>query len=252
MMTELIQLGDIAINVTRKDVISPVLANIYLHYIYDLWVQQWWRQNGTGEVIVVRYADDTVVGFQRRSDAERFLDELRQRLKKFGLELRPQKTRIIGFGRFAELNRKAQGLGKPETFGFLGFTHICKTNKGGSYPILRHTIRKRQREKITQVKETIRRIMHRPIAEQALYLKRVMNGFFNCFAVPIKSRVINAFYYHVKWYSCRALRRRSQASRLTWQRMKRLIDHSLPPERLRHPLPDARFSVMTQGASLVR
>ena len=233
-------------------VISPVLANIYLHYVYDLWVNQWRRQSGIGEVIVVRYADDTVVGFQRRSDAERFLDELRQRLKKFGLELNPQKTRIIEFGRFAERNRKAQGLGKPETFAFLGFTHICGTSKVGGYLILRHTIRKRLREKIKQVKETIRRMRHRPIAEQIVYLKRVMNGFFNYFAVPTNNRAINAFYYYVTWYWCRALRRRSQTSRLTWQRMKRLIDHSLPSARLRHPLPDVRFRVMTRGGSPVR
>jgi RNA-directed DNA polymerase len=233
-------------------VISPVLANIYLHYVYDLWVHQWRRQNADGSVVVVRYADDTGVGFQFRSDAARFVDELRQRLQKFGLELHPQKTRIIEFGRFAARNRKAQGRGKPETFGFLGFTHICGTNKRGSYLILRHTIRQRLREKLRQVKETIRRMMHRPIAEQGLYLKQVMNGFLNYFAVPTNSRAINAFYYNVAWYWCRALRRRGQISRLTWQRMARLIDLWLPPARIRHPLPDARFNVMTQGRSPVR
>ncbi|HEY5929693.1 MAG TPA: group II intron reverse transcriptase/maturase [Burkholderiales bacterium] len=232
-------------------VISPVLANIYLHYVYDLWVQQWRRRN-EGEVIVIRYADDTVVGFQRRSDAERFLDELRQRLQKFGLALNPQKTRMIEFGRFAERNRKAQGLGKPATFGFLGFTHICGTNKRGGYLILRHTIRKRLREKVREVKETMLRMMHRPIEEQGLHLKRVMNGYFNYFAVPTNSRAINAFYYHVTWYWCRALRRRSQTHRLTWERMQRLIALWLPPARLRHPLPDVRFSVMTRGGSPVR
>src|SRR6266498_1339159 len=233
-------------------VISPVLANIYLHYVYDLWVHQWRKQKADGEVIVVRYADDTVVGFQRRPDAERFLDELRQRLQKFGLELHPQKTRIIEFGRFAERNRKAQGLGKPETFAFLGFTHICGTSRSGGYLILRHTIRQRLREKLRQVKETIGRLMHRPVAEQGLYLKQVMNGFFNYFAVPTNSRAINSFYRHVAWYWCRALRRRGQISRLTWQRMKRLIAYWLPSARIRHPLPDLRFSVMTQGGSPVR
>jgi RNA-directed DNA polymerase len=192
------------------------------------------------------------VGFQRRSDAEWFLNELRQRLQKFGLELHPQKTRIIEFGRFAERNRKAQGLGKPETFAFLGFTHICGTSRGGGYLILRHTIRQRLREKLRQVKETIGRLMHRPVAEQGLYLKQVMNGFFNYFAVPTNSRAINSFYRHVAWYWRRALRRRGQISRLTWQRMKRLIDYWLPPARIRHPLPDVRFSVMTQGGSPVR
>jgi group II intron reverse transcriptase/maturase len=233
-------------------VISPVLANIYLHYVYDLWVNQWRRQNGSGEVIVVRYADDTVVGFQRRSDAERFLDEFRQRLQKFGLELHPQKTRIIEFGRFAEQNRKAQGLGKPDTFAFLGFTHICGTNKRGSYLILRHTIRERLRDRLRQVKETIGRMMHRPIAEQGLYLKQVLNGYYNYFAVPTNSRAINSFYRHVGWYWCRALRRRSQTNRMSWQRMKRLIDLWLPPAHIRHPHPDARFRVMTQGGSPVR
>ena len=233
-------------------VISPVLANIYLHYVYDLWVHQWRRQNADGNVVVVRYADDTVVGFERRSDAERFVDELRQRLQKFGLELHPQKTRIIEFGRFAACNRRAQGRSKPETFAFLGFTHICGTSKRGSYLILRHTIRERLRERLRQVKETIKRMMHRPIAEQGLYLKQVMNGFLNYFAVPTNSRAINAFYYNVAWYWCRALRRRGQISRLTWQRMARYIDLWLPPARIRHPLPDVRFSVRTQGRSPVR
>lgn len=232
--------------------ISPVLANIYLHYVYDLWVHRWRRQGADGNVVVVRYADDTVVGFQFRSDAMRFLDELRQRLQKFGLELHPQKTRIIEFGRFAARNRKAQGRGKPETFAFLGFTHICGTNKRGSYLILRHTIRERLREKLRQVKETIKRMMHRPIAEQGLYLKQVMNGFLNYFAVPTNSRAINAFYYNVAWSWCRALWRRGQISRLPWRRMARYIDLWLPPARIRHPYPDLRFNVRTQGRSPVR
>src|SRR6266508_2892161 len=170
----------------------------------------------------------------------------------FQSELHPQKTRIIEFGRFAERNRKAQGLGKPETFAFLGFTHICGTSTSGGYLILRHTIRQRLREKLRQVKETIGRLMHRPVAEQGLYLKQVMNGFFNYFAVPTNSRAINSFYRHVAWYWCRALRRRGQISRLTWQRMKRLIAYWLPSARIRHPLPDLRFSDMTQGGSPVR
>lgn len=233
-------------------VISPVLANIYLHYVFDLWVHRWRQKGADGNVVVVRYADDTVVGFQFRADAMRFLDELRQRLQKFGLELHPQKTRIIEFGRFAARNRKAQGRGKPETFAFLGFTHICGTNKRGSYLILRHTIRERLREKLRQVKETIKRMMHRPIAEQGLYLKQVMNGFLNYFAVPTNSRAINAFYYNVAWYWCRALRRRGQISRLPWQRMARYINLWLPPARIRHPYPDLRFNVRTQGRSPVR
>ena len=203
-------------------------------------------------VVRSRRATHPVAGFQHRSDAERFLDELRQRLQKFGLELHPQKTRIIEFGRLATRKRTAQHLGKPETFAFLGFTHICGTSRRGTFLILRHTVRERLREKLRQVKETIWRMMHRPIAEQGLYLKRVVNGFLNYFAVPTNSRAINSFYRHVGWYWCRALRRRGQVSRLTWQRMKRLTDLWLPPARLRHPLPDVRFSVMTQGRSPVR
>ena len=155
-------------------------------------------------VVRSRRATHPVVGFQHRSDAERFLDELRQRLRRFGLELHPQKTRIIEFGRLAERKRKAQNLGKPETFAFLGFTHICGTSRGGTFLILRHTVRERLREKLRQVKETIWRMMHQPIAEQGLYLKRVMNGFLNYFAVPTNSRAINSFYRHVGWYWCRA------------------------------------------------
>jgi group II intron reverse transcriptase/maturase len=233
-------------------VISPVLANIYLHYVYDLWVHQWRRRATTGEVIVVRYADDTVVGFQHLPDAERFLAELRQRLQKFGLELHPQKTRIIEFGRYAARNREARGLGKPETFAFLGFRHICGTNRNGKFLILRHTLRDRLRTALRRVKDNLRRMMHQPISKQGLYLKRVLNGYFNYFAVPTNTRAMNAYYWNVAWYWRRALQRRSQTGRMTWERMERHVKRWLPTARIRHPHPDVRFRVMTQGKSPVR
>ena len=232
-------------------VISPLLANIYLHYVYDLWAQQWRQQHAQGDVIVVRYADDMVVGFQFEHDARRFLTDLGQRLERFGLQLHAQKTRTIEFGRYAAKNRKARGL-KPETFDFLGFTHICGTNRKGGFIIRRHTARKRLRAKLHEIKDVIGRMRHLPIQDQGAYLKRVMNGYFNYFAVPTNNRAINSFYRHVTWYWYRALRRRSQTSKLTWEKMKRLIGTWLPPARLRHPLPDVRFRVMTQGKSPVR
>ena len=233
-------------------VVSPVLANIYLHYAYDLWAHQWRNRHAQGNVVVVRYADDTVVGFQHLDDAERFLSDLKERLRKFALDLHPGKTRLIEFGRFALPNRKAKRLGKPETFDFLGFTHICGKNRKGGFLIRRQTVRKRLKEKLCQVKETLRRMMHIPIPEQGQYLARVLNGFFNYYAVPTNSRAINSFYRHVGWYWFRTLRRRSQTSKLTWERMKRLTDKWLPPARLRHPLPDMRFDVTTRGRSPVR
>ena len=199
----------------------------------------------------MRHADDTVVGFRFKCDARRFLADLAQRLERFGLQLHPGKTRTIEFGRFAVKRCRDRGL-KPETFDFLGFTHICGVDRRGRFIIRRHTIRKRLSAKLREVKETLRRMMHMPVAEQGRYLKRVVNGYLNYFAVPTNNRAINSFYYHVGWYWYRALRRRSQTNRLTWHRMKKWIDLWLPPARIRHPLPDVRFRVMTQGGSPVR
>ena len=178
-------------------VISPLLANIYLHYVYDLWVQRWRRRSAQGDVIVVRYADDMVVGFQYLADAHRFLAELKQRLEAFALEVHPDKTRIIEFGRFAHENRRARGQGKPETFAFLGFTHIFGRTREGRRLIRRHTIRERLNAKLRQVKATLRRMRHLPIPEQGRYLRLVLNGFYNYYAVPTNFRALNAFYYHV-------------------------------------------------------
>src|SRR2546430_2440176 len=166
-------------------VISPLLANAYLHYVFDLWVQHWRKHRATGEIIVVRYADDMVLGFQYRADAERFLQEWRGRLQKFGLELHPDKTRLIEFGRFAATNRKERGKGKPETFNFLGFTHICgQTRKNGKFLVMRKTIRKRLLAKLKQVREVLRGLMHQPLAEVGKWLRSVVQGYFNYHAVP--------------------------------------------------------------------
>jgi RNA-directed DNA polymerase len=233
-------------------VISPLLANIYLHYVYDLWVQRWRRRSAQGDVIVVRYADDMVVGFQYLADAHRFLAELKQRLEAFALEAHPDKTRIIEFGRFAHENRRARGQGKPETFAFLGFTHICGRTRQGRWLIRRHTVRDRLNAKLKQVKATLRRMMHLAIPEQGRYLRLVLNGFYNYYAVPTNFRALNAFYYHVLWHWLRCLRRRSQRHRLTWRKMMRIAERWLPSPKLRHPYPDWRFDVMTRGGSPVR
>jgi RNA-directed DNA polymerase len=233
-------------------VISPLLANIYLHYVYDLWVQRWRRRCAQGDVIVVRYADDMVVGFQYLADAHRFLAELKQRLEAFALEVHPDKTRIIEFGRFAHENRRARGQGKPETFAFLGFTHIFGRTREGRRLIRRHTVRERLNAKLRQVKATLRGMMHMPIPEQGRYLRLVLNGFYNYYAVPTNFRALNSFYSHIMrhWQHC--LRRRSQRHRLTCQRMMRIAARWLPSPKLRHPCPDWRFDVMTRGRSPVR
>jgi RNA-directed DNA polymerase len=233
-------------------VISPFLANIYLHYVYDLWVQRWRRRSAQGDVIVVRYADDMVVGFQYLADAHRFLAELKQRLEAFALEVHPDKTRIIEFGRFACENRRARGQGKPETFAFLGFTHIYGRSREGRGLIRRHTVRERLNAKLRQVKATLRRMRHMPIPEQGRYLRLVLNGFYNYYAVPTNFRALNSFYWHILRSWQHGLRRRSQRHRLTCQRMMRLAARWLPSPKLRHPCPDWRFDVMTRGRSPVR
>jgi group II intron reverse transcriptase/maturase len=232
-------------------VISPLLANIYLHYVYDLWVRQWRKQKAHGDMIVVRYADDTVVGFLFEHDARHFLADLVLRLEQFGLQLHPDKTRTIAFGRFALKWCRDRGH-RPETFNFLGFTHICGVNRRGKFILRRHTMRERLGAKLREIKQTLRRMMHQPIHEQGAYVKRVVNGWLNYFAVPTNNRAVSSFYRHVAWYWFRSLRRRSQTRALNWAGMKRLINRWLPPARLRHPLPNVRFRVRTQGGSPVR
>jgi len=225
-------------------VISPLLANIYLHYAYDLWVKQWRARHARGDMIVVRFADDTVVGFQHRDDGERFLTDLKERLDEFALRLHPEKTRLIEFGKFAAERRARRGEGKPETFDFLGFTHICgKKADGQGFQLWRQTKRKRLKAKIREVKEELRRHMHAPIDEQGRWLNRVLRGHYAYFAVPTNSAALSAFRHHlvVRWI--RRLRRRSQRHRLTWARMQTYIDRYLLRPRILHPWPEQRFRV---------
>src|SRR6516165_1662287 len=225
-------------------VASPLLANVYLHYVYDLWVQQWRKRHATGDMIVVRYADDTIVGFQHRHDADRFLNDLKDRLAKFALSLHPEKTRLIEFGRYAAERRADRGKGKPETFDFLGFTHYCSTKKDSAdFQLGRKTQRKRMKAKLQEIKETLRQHRHKPIDEQGRWLATVIGGYFAYFAVPTNTYLLSAFRYHIsmKWFQ--SLRRRSQRHRLTWKRMTQLIDRFLPSPCVLHPWPDQRFGV---------
>jgi RNA-directed DNA polymerase len=198
-------------------VASPLLANVYLHYVYDLWAQQWRARHATGDMIIVRYADDAVVGFEHRQDAERFLNDLRERLRAFALELHPEKTRLIEFGRNAVRDRARRGEGKPTTFDFLGLTHICGTKKdGATFQLWRRTQRKRLRTKLKEVKEALRRRAHLPIAEQGRWLGTVVRGYFAYHAVPTNFQALCDFRKYAVWHWLRALRRRSQRWRVTW------------------------------------
>ena len=240
------------IGTVQGDSISPLLANIYLHYVFDLWVQHWRRKQSRGDVIVVRFADDFVVGFQRQDDAERFLTELRERFAKFGLELHPEKTRLIEFGRHAVQNRKDRGDGKPATFNFLGFTHSCSKTRRGEFTVLRQTMRKRWQAKLKEVRQRLRRDLHRPIPEQGAYLRSVVAGHIRYYGVPRNGPALMAFHHAVGRLWLRTLRRRSQKHRITWVRMRRLIARWLPHVYICHPYPDRRLRVATQGRSRMR
>jgi group II intron reverse transcriptase/maturase len=225
---------------------SPLLANIYLHYVFDLWVQAWRRKQTRDDVIVVRFADDIVLGFQNQSDAERFRQELAERLGKFGLELHPEKTRLLEFGPFAAENRKRRGQGKPETFDFLGFTHICvKKRSNGRFTVLRQTIRKRLQAKLNEVKAELRRRMHDPIPAVGKWLRSVVEGHFRYYGVPMNRQALSLFRFQVGWLWHRALSRRSQNGRVRWDRMERLIARWLPPVCIHHPYPLRRLGVIT-------
>lgn len=226
-------------------VISPLLANIYLHYALDLWVNWWRRRHARGEVYIVRYADDFVMGFQYRVDAERFQVELRKRLAKFSLELHADKTRLIEFGRFASEGRKSRGERKPETFDFLGFTHICsRRRKDGKFKLLRKTIGKRLRAKIEEVRQTLKRHRHKPVTEQGRWLRSVVQGHFNYYAVPGNREALDTFRTQISFAWLRALRRRSQKGKsLTWERMQRQMMKWIPTARVLHPYPNQRFCV---------
>jgi RNA-directed DNA polymerase len=232
--------------------VSPLLSNVYLHYVFDLWADQYRRRNARGEMIIVRFADDYIVGFQHRDDAERFLTGLRGRLAKFNLELAAEKTRLVEFGRFAAERRSKRGLGKPETFQFLGFTHICGKTRDGRFALRRITEAKRMQAKLHKVRDELRRRMHQPIPEQGLWLGAVVQGHVNYYAVPGNIEAAKAFRDQVTRHWYRALRRRSQRANLDWERMGRLADRWLPPARITHPWPDVRFDARTQGRSPVR
>jgi RNA-directed DNA polymerase len=232
--------------------ISPLLANLYLHYVFDLWVQRWRQTQAAGDVVVVRFADDLVVGFQYRHEAERFLAELRARFAKFGLALHPTKTRLIEFGPFADRNRRGRGQGKPETFNFLGFTHICGKKQSGRFTVLRQTIRQRLQAKLQEVKTELRRRMHFPIPEQGAYLRSVVGGHIRYFGVPMNGSAIRLFRRAVGRLWRRVLWRRSQTHRLPWHRMQQHITRWLPPAHICHPYPLVRLGVVTQGKSRMR
>ena len=233
-----------SVGTPQGSVISPMLANVFLHYVFDLWANQWRDRYARGSVIMVRYADDFVVGFQDRGDAERFLRELRRRFERFGLQLHPDKTRLIEFGRYAAERRAKRGLGRPESFNFLGFTHCCGTTLGGTFTIKRKSIAKRMRAKLQEIKQQLRRRMHAKVADTGGWLRSVVQGWFNYHAVPGNINCLNAFHTEVQRLWLRILRRRSQKGRVwTWDRMKRLKRRWLPKAQILHPYPDERFNV---------
>jgi group II intron reverse transcriptase/maturase len=232
--------------------ISPLLANIYLHYVFDLWAHQWRQRHATGDVVIVRYADDFVVGFQHKADAERMLAELRERFAQFGLALHPDKTRLIEFGRYAAERREARGLGKPETFDFLGFTHICGKTRKGWFQVRRQTMRKRLRAKLKEVKTELDRRLHQPYQVVGLWLGAVLRGHLQYYAVPLNYRSLASFRGAVMRHWKRWFSRRSQKGDVTWARLSAIAAVCLPPIRILHPYPDQRFGVRTQGGSPVR
>jgi RNA-directed DNA polymerase len=241
-------LEDGVVNVSEKGtgqgaVISPLLANIYLHYGLDLWAERWRRREATGDMIIVRYADDFIVGFEHEEDARRFLDALRKRLGEFALSLNDEKTRLIEFGRFAAQNRKRRGLGKPATFNFLGFTFICGKSRRGKFLIKRKSRGDRMRAKLQAIKQELRRRLHQPTAMQGKWLKQVVTGYFNYHAVPTNTRALAAFRDELTRSWQRILRRRSQRRPVNWEQMRALADTWLPRPHVLHPWPNQRFAV---------
>ncbi|MBF0502718.1 MAG: hypothetical protein HQM09_21470, partial [Candidatus Riflebacteria bacterium] len=233
--------------------ISPLLSNIYLHYVLDLWINQWRKRNAQGDVVIVRWADDFVVGFQYQYDAKRFLTELGERFRKFSLELHPEKTRLIRFGRYARRDcQRYDGKKKPETFNFLGFTHCCDVKRNGKFKVMRKTMGKRFTAKIHAVKEELRIRMHQSVKEQGKWLRSVLLGYFAYHAIPGNWGRIGGFRTQVgrMWY--RTLRRRSQKATITWAKMAGIIKQWLPPARILHKWPEERFLARTQGKSPVR
>jgi len=236
------QWSETKVGTPQGAVISPLLANIYLHYVLDQWVGEWRRESAKGEVMIVRYADDFVLGFQDRDEAERFLEQLRERMAEYGLELHSEKTRLIEFGRFAEGNRKRDGAGKPETFNFLGFTHICGTIwKSGKFTVKRKTVGKRMTAKLKAVAAELRKRTNDPIEQTGGWLTQVVRGYFNYHAVPGNLRRLYTFRRETARHWQFSLRRRSQRSRWTWERFEALITRYLPEPKILHPYPLERF-----------
>ena len=232
--------------------ISPLLANIYLHYVLDLWADQWRRTQAHGDVIIVRYADDFVVGFQHQSDATRFLEELRERFRQFNLELHADKTRILEFGRFAARQQESRGQGKPATFNFLGFTHVCDKTRDGRFIVLRRTMAARMRAKLLSIKQELRKRLHDPVWKVGRWLKAVLSGHYRYFGVPRNLKALNRFRVAVYWLWKRSLGRRSQKGPLNQDRYNPLAARWLPLPRVCQPYPEQRLSVIIQGKSPVR
>src|ERR1700674_813145 len=236
------QWSETKVETPQGAVVSPLLANVYLHYVFDLWVEAWRKKVAQGDVIVVRYADDLVVGFERRAEAQRFLEEFRERLAKFGLELHAEKTRLIEFGRFAARDRKQRGEGKPETFTFLGFTHYCgKRRSNGTFIVWRETAKKRLAAKLQAIKTELKRRRHEPIPSVGAWLRQVTSGYYQYHAVPGNLPRLHLFRWRLGWVWCRALSRRSQRCRISWARLHRLVERWIPVPRVLHPYPMQRF-----------
>ena len=227
----------------QGSVISPLFANIYLHYVLDLWADRWRRREATGDMIIVRYADDVVAGFEHEDDARRFLDAMRARFEEFALSLHPDKTRLIEFGRHAAARRERRGLGKPETFNFLGFTFICGKSRNGGFLLHRKSRGDRMRAKLQEIQEELRRRRHQAIPLQGEWLRRVVSGYFNYHAVPTNSRALTVFHYHIRRLWLRTLQRRSEKDGSTWKRIEKLAADWLPKPRILHPWPRERFAV---------
>ncbi len=244
--------SEVSIGTPQGAVISPLLANIYLHYVFDLWIDAWRKAHVDGDVLVVRYADDFVMGFQNRSDAEQFLELLRERLAKFGLELHPDKTRLIEFGRHARTAYKRRGNGRPETFTFLGFTHFCGQNSKGYFTVYRRTSAKRMTAKLQAVKRQLSLQMHDPIPDVGKWLKRVVTGYYRYHAVPGNLRRMRLFRNRLCRLWLKVLRRRSQRRKPTWEQLVPLFERWLPDARVLHPYPSVRFDARIQGRSRMR
>jgi len=236
------QWSETKVGTPQGAVASPLLANIYLHYVFDLWVEAWRKKVATGDIIVVRYADDLVMGFESRMDAERFLMEFQKRLAKFGLELHPDKTRLIEFGRHAVRNRQQRGLGKPETFTFLGFTHYCGHLTTGPFIVWRITAKKRMVAKLKAIKAELQRRKHHRTTAVGIWLRKVVLGYYQYHAVPGNTSQLNLFMHRVRWLWRGVLIRRSQRARVSWDRLKPLLNRWIPYPRVLHPYPDRRFA----------